>query len=341
MMNAGIKTLLVCLFTLVLVCMGVWVAHNKMQADRDVIILHGASLFNDEHSYTKALIRFTELVETYYNGPADVQFVLHKNRELGTEKDYFGYMNIGAVVDFAIVAPSHASTFSRMVTLMDVPFLFRDTEHYLQVIEQDVFAPIAKSIEERADVVLLGYGGGEKRHLFGNKPLKTMDDLKGFRMRVMGAPIQSRMYSQLGAQTRVISSDEVYNALQTGAIIGAENSASALEQFKWHEVADYVSLTSVSIIVRPLYFSGKRMRSLPPDLQEAIRKAGREAMKYERMLEIETDDPLMTKLEAEDKISTLLFEERDKMLEIAAPVKAAFAKEIGAEDVLKAVNDIP
>lgn len=332
------KTIIVCSLTLLLALAVTFL--TQYRSGQRVIVLHGASQFDDSHAYTQALVRFSELVQTYYTGPEALQFVLHKNSELGTEKEYFSYMNIGAVVDFAITSPSHGSTFSRMITIMDVPFLFRDTDHYLAAIDSEVFQGVEEKLYERADVVILGYGGGEKRHIFGRRPVRNLAELQGFDMRVMGSPIQSRMFAALGAYPTVISGDEVYNAIQTGVISGAENSATSLEYFKWYEVAKEVSLTAVSIIVRPLLFSGKRFRQLPADLQAAIRRAGREAMQFERNLEIAIDDPLMQRLAAEGKVRLHEFANRDTLLKLAAPVKAAYAREIGASDILEAINEL-
>src|SRR5712692_4142663 len=75
------------------------------------ITLHGAVQFNDDHAFNKALLRFEELVRKYYGKPVD--FVLHRNSELGLEKDYFAYMNQGKAVDYGIVSPAHMSTFSK------------------------------------------------------------------------------------------------------------------------------------------------------------------------------------------------------------------------------------
>src|SRR5207245_2608948 len=74
------------------------------------ITLHGAVQFNDDHAFNKSLLKFEELVKKYYGKP--VSFVLHKNSELGLEKDYFAYMNQGKGVDYGIVSPAHMSTFS-------------------------------------------------------------------------------------------------------------------------------------------------------------------------------------------------------------------------------------
>src|SRR4030095_8419403 len=75
------------------------------------ITLHGAVQFNDDHAFNRALVRFQELTAKYYGKP--INFVLHKNSELGLEKDYFAFMNQGISVDYGIVSPAHMSTFSK------------------------------------------------------------------------------------------------------------------------------------------------------------------------------------------------------------------------------------
>src|SRR5919204_4257273 len=97
------------------------------------ITLHGAVQFNDDHAFNKALVRFEELVKKYYGKP--VNFVLHKNSELGLEKDYFAFMNQGISVDYGIVSPAHMSTFSKAAPFIDAPFLFRDLDHWNKVLD--------------------------------------------------------------------------------------------------------------------------------------------------------------------------------------------------------------
>jgi TRAP-type C4-dicarboxylate transport system substrate-binding protein len=219
--------------------------------------------------------------------------------------------------------------------------LFRDSDHYLKSIENDVFKPVQADLLQRADVLIAGYGGGEKRHIFGRRPVRNMEELQGFNMRVMGSPIQSRMFTALGASPTVISSDEIYNAIQTGVIEGAENSAAVIDLLKWYEVAKDVSFTSVSYIVRPLFFNAKRLRSFPKELQDAMLKAAPEAMTYERNIEMGQDDPTLERLENTGKISIHPFADRAEMLKRAEPIKEAFASEIGATAILKAINEIP
>src|SRR5437016_6200715 len=104
------------------------------------ITLHGAVQFDDSHPFNKSLLKFEELVKKYYGKP--VNFVLHRNSELGLEKDYFAYMSQGISVDYGVVSPAHMSTFAKAAPILDMPFLFRDLDHWNKVLDSDAFQPI-------------------------------------------------------------------------------------------------------------------------------------------------------------------------------------------------------
>ena len=302
------------------------------------ITLHGAVQFADDHPFNKALLRFEELVKKYYGKP--VNFVLHRNSELGLEKDYFAYMSQGISVDYGVVSPAHMSTFAKAAPLLDMPFLFRDLDHWNKVLDSDAFQPIIDDVGKKADVMIIGHAGGGTRNIIANKPVRNMAELKGLSMRVMGAPIQTQMFGAIGAKPSVIAYNEVYNAIQTGVIQGAENEAAGMDAMKFYEVGPNISLTQHAITVRPICFSGKTFKKLPPDLQAAILKAGKEAGKYGRDVESSGDAGLLAKLEKEGKLKTFVFTERPKLLELAEPVKQAYAKEIDATAILNKVNAI-
>lgn len=307
-------------------------------ANAQTVTLHGAVQFNDEHAFNKALLRFEELTKKYYGKP--VNFTLHRNSELGTEKDYFAYLSQGISVDYAIVSPSHMSTFAKSAPLMDMPFLFRDLDHWHKVLDGDAFQPVEAEVLRRADVMILGYAGGGTRNLIVNKPVRNMQELKGLSVRVMGAPVQTRMFQAITTAPTVIAYTEIYNAIQTGVIQAAENEAAGLEQMKFYEVGPHISLTRHAITVRPLCFSGKTFRRLPKDLQEALIKAGREAGAYGRKLESGEDQARLDRMEKEGKLKTYVFADRDKLLKLAEPIKQMYAKEVGAEEVLGRINAI-
>ncbi len=306
--------------------------------DAQVITLKGAVQFGEDHAFTRTIRKFEELVKKYYDKP--IEFELFLNSELGLEKDYFAYMSQGISVDYGIVSPAHMSTFSESAPLMDMPFLFRDVDHWNKVLDSDALQPIADEVSEKADVKLIGYAGGGVRNLIANKPVTNMQELNGLSMRVMGAPIQTRIFQAIGASPSVIAYSETYNAIQTGVIDAAENEAAGLQQMKFYEVGPDISQTQHAITVRPLCFSGKTFRRLPPDLQAAIERAGREAGAYGRQLESSEDAAILAELEKEDKLRTHEFKQRNELLKLAEPVKAAYAKEIKAEKILARINGL-
>ena len=309
-----------------------------LAARAQAITLHGASQFSDDHPFTKGLMKFEELVKKYYGKP--INFVLHKNSELGLEKDYFAYMNQGISVDYAIVSPAHMATFAKAAPFIDAPFVFRDHDQMNKVIKQGVLKPISDEIAQKADVLLLGYGGGGVRNIFANKPVHNMSELKGLKIRVQGAPIWTRTFSAAGMAPTVIAYNEIYNGIQTGVIQAGDNEAAGVEQMKFYEVGPNLMLTRHSISIRPICFSGKTLRKLPADLQAAIRKAASEAGDWERQLESSSDTAILQSLEKAGKLKLVKFDERDKLQKSMEPALAAYAKEIGADAIYARINAI-
>jgi TRAP-type transport system periplasmic protein len=300
------------------------------------ITLNGASQFNDDHAFTRCMVRFEELVKQHYGKP--INFTLHKNSSLGLEKQYFEYMAQGRAVDYAIVSPAHMSTFSRAAPFIDAPFLFRDLGHWDNVLQVDLLKPIADEVEKRARVMLIGYAGGGVRNIFANKPLRTLADLRGLKVRVQGAPIWSRTFQAAGMAPTVIAYNEIYNAIQNGVIDAGENEAAGVEQMRFFEVAPQLALTQHAITIRPLCFSAQSFAKLPNDLQAAIRRAGREAAIFGRQIESEEDETKLDALEKAGRLKRVEFAERAQMKRLVDPVMAEYAKEIDAEPILRRIN---
>ena len=299
---------------------------------------HGASQFNDDHAFTKALVKFEELVNKYSG--KKVQFVLHKNSELGLEKDYFAYMNQGKAVDYAIVSPAHMSTFSRAAPFIDAPFIFRDLSHWNKVLDADLLKPIADEIAQKADVLLIGYAGGGTRNIFANKPVRNMNELKGLKVRVQGAPIWSRTFAAAGMSPTVIAYNEIYNAIQNGVIQAGENEAAGVEQMKFYEVGPNLNMTQHAITIRPLCFSGKTFKTLDKSMQDAVLRAGKEAGAYGRQIESSEDEEKLVALEKAGKLKRIAFTDRAQMKKAVDPVIEAYAKEIGADQIFAKINAI-
>jgi len=308
--------------------------HTAAQAQ--AITLHGAVQFNDDHAFNRALLKFEELVKKYYGKP--INFVLHRNSELGLEKQYFEYMAQGKAVDYGIVSPAHMSTFAKAAPFIDAPFLFRDLDHWNKVLDADLLKPVADEVAKNAEVLLIGYAGGGTRNIFVNKPVRNLQEMKGLKVRVQGAPIWSRTFSAIGMSPTVIAYNEVYNAIQNNVISAGENEAAGVEAMKFYEVAPQLAMTQHAITIRPICFSGKTFAKLPKDLQDAILKAGKEAGAYGRQIESAEDTAKLDVLEKANKLKRVPFTDRDAMKKLADPVMEAYAKEIGADVIFAKIN---
>jgi len=299
--------------------------------------LRGASMFDGNHTFTKTMVKFGDLVEQYYKG--DVEFDLRLNGEFGVEKDYVTFLNQGVAIDYTILAPSNMARFAPSIPLMDMPFLFRDLDHWNTVLSSNVMAPLEQELSDKADIVIVGYAGGGTRNLISSKKISNMDELAGHKMRVMGAPIQAQVFNAIGAAPSAISYNEVYNAIQTGVVGGLENEAASIQNLKFYEVAPHVTKTAHSITVRPIVFSGKSFRKLPADLQAAIMKAGKEAGAYGRELESREDAIKLKQMADAGQIKVSEFANREKLLVMVKPVQDKFAASIGATELLEAIRN--
>jgi tripartite ATP-independent transporter DctP family solute receptor len=309
-----------------------------LNANAQTVTLHGAVQFADDHAFNKALLKFEELTKKYYGKP--VNFVLHRNSELGLEKDYFAYMNQGKAVDYGIVSPAHMSTFSKAAPFIDAPFLFRDLKHWNKVLDADVLKPVADEVAAKAEVMLIGYAGGGTRNIFANKPVRNLQEMKGLKVRVQGAPIWSKTFAAIGMAPTVIAYNEVYNGIQNKVIEAGENEAAGVEAMKFYEVGPNLSITQHAITIRPICFSGKTFAKLDKALQAAILKAGKEAGAYGRQVESSEDEQKLIALEKAGKLKRIPFTDKAQMKKLADPVMVEYAKEIGADQILAKINAI-
>ncbi len=299
--------------------------------------LLGASMYDEHHTFTKTMRKFAELTDKYY--AEDIEFSLRLNGELGVEKDYITYLNQGLAIDYTILAPSQMARFIPSIPIMDMPFLFRDLDHWNAVLSNDTLAPLEKELANKVDIIIVGYAGGGTRNLISNKKISNFDELKNHKLRVMGAPIQAQIFKTAGAAPSAIAYNEVYNAIQTGVVNGLESEAASLYNLKFYEVAPYVTQTAHTITVRPIVFSGKSFRKLPKKLQTAIMKAGKEAGAYGRALESKEDAIKLAKLSKNNKIQLSQFAEREQLLEMVKPVQDDFAQRIGATALLSSIRN--
>ena len=302
------------------------------------IKLIGASQYDKDHIYGQIIRYFGYRIRENYNKPIKIDFHHKDYNSLGTEKDFAVLMYRG-LLDFAIIAPSHAANISKEGAFLDIPFLFKDHKHWEKAINSGALNPIVDLMLKK-NIRVVGFAGGATRNIFSviEKEIKTVADLKGVWIRVMNSPIQNDIFRAIGMRPRPMPYDKIRSYLDARGILAAENEATGV--FEHADIAPNVTLTMHSITVRPICFSESRFKKLPLDLQAAILKAGKETEKWARETESFLDQDRLQHLVDNNVITVHDFSERDKLFELVAPVKEKYAKELEVEEVLKAVNKL-
>jgi TRAP-type C4-dicarboxylate transport system substrate-binding protein len=347
-MSLGKKTgmrLLVALMLLVLAQSVVFAAgaaeSPAASGEKKVVVLNGASMFDVDHPYTQTLIKFEELVNKYQDEVV-VEVRMNLNRSLGIESDYLRFMSQGESVDLAIIAPAHTAQRVPSIAILDMPLLFRDFEHREAVLNSNLFDSITEEIIKKARIRPIGYAGGASRNIISNYPIRNMQELKGFKLRVQGAPIWAKVFSAVGAVPSVIAYDEVYSAIQTRVIDGLENEKVGYAQMRFFEVAKHFTENDHSITVRPLYISETAYQKLSPTVQQAVLKAGAEAGAYGAQFELDMADSELQKLVDAGLAVHHKFSDADKaeFRRLATPALLSYVDEMGFRSLYEKIQTI-
>ncbi|MDA3808731.1 MAG: TRAP transporter substrate-binding protein [Spirochaetaceae bacterium] len=316
-------------------------AKGSVSGEKEIITLNAASMFDESHPFTQTYFKFEELVNKYQD-EATIKLKYNLNKSLGIESDYFRFMSQGESVDIAILAPAHIAQRVPSIAIVDMPLLFKNVEHRNKVLASDLFKKIEADIIKKANIRVIGYAGGASRSIISNYPINNMDDLQGFKLRVQGAPIWSKVFEAVGAVPSVIAYDEVYSAVQTGVIQGLENEKVGFAQMRFFEVAPHYTSNEHSITVRPLFISETTYKKLSPVVQAAVLKAGKEAGEFGSQFELDLADKELNKLVTDGLAFHHDFSDADKaeFRKLAMPALMSYVDESGFQDLYKAIQNI-
>ena len=265
--------------------------------------------------------------------------MLHKNSELGLEKQYFEYMAQGSAVDYAHrLAGAHVHVLEGGALHRRAVPLPRPG-HWNKVLDQDMLKPVADEVAQKADVMLIGYAGGGTRNIFANKPVRNLAEMQGPQgPRAGRADLVASTFAAVGMSPTVIAYNEIYNAIQNSVIDAGENEAAGVEPMRFYEVAPNLAMTSTRSPSGRCASPAKTFASCRHDLQAAILKAGKEAGAYGRQLESGEDSQKVETLEKAGKLRASSSPSAPQMKKLVDPVMAAYAKEIDAEGILAKIN---
>ena len=237
-------------------------------------------------------------LEAATNGRLSVQ--MYPSMQLGGEKETLEQTQIGAVQLLRVSAGSVGPIVDE-INVVNMPFLFRNTAHAEKIMDGPIGQELLDKITANANagLVALCWMDSGARSLYNTKrPIKTVEDIKGLKFRVIGNPIFIDMMNALGGNGVAMGYDQVFSALQTGVIDGAENNPPSYVFSNHYTAAKYLSLTEHLIVPEVLVFSKKTWTTLSTDDQALIKKFAREAQLEESELWNKYEQQAMDKAKA-------------------------------------------
>ena len=223
---------------------------------------------------------------------------MYASMQLGGEKEAIEQAQVGAL-QLARVSVGALGPVVDDLNVFNLPFLFRSTEHMEKVIDGPIGQELLDKVSNNANTRLIGLAwmdAGARSVYDTKKPIKSIDDLKGLKMRVMGNPMFVDMMNALGGNGVAMGYDQVFSALQTGVIDGAENNPPSFVFDNHYQVAKYYTLTEHLIVPEILVFSRATWDNLSKDDQALIKKLAREAQLDERQLWKKVEEDAMAKM---------------------------------------------
>jgi len=235
----------------------------------------------DDYPTVMAVKYISDIMKQKTGGRDSIK--VYTNSTLGGEKDTIEQTKIGALDFVRInVAPMNNICPETMVPTM--PFLFRSKEHMRKVLDGPIGDEILKACESQGFIGLAFYDSGSRSLYTVKKPIKSLADAKGMKIRVQQSDLWVALLQAMGANATPMPYGEVYTALKVGTVDGAENNWPSYDTSRHFEVAKYYSLTEHSMAPEMLLMSKKVYDTLTPDEQKVIRQAAKESVPYMRKL---------------------------------------------------------
>lgn len=237
--------------------------------------LRYGSLFNPDHTSSRSSDHFAELVGKKTGGRLQVQ-VFH-NAQLGNEVQVGEGVRSGTI-DVGFAGSSGFGGFIRDIRVLELPYLYSSFDKIHAVFTQ--VWPTLTELFSANGIQLLGNIYEGPRMTLATRPLRTLQDLKGLKLRVPQAAVYIEMAKALGAIPTPVALPEVYTALQAKVADGLEGAPSTLLTGKYYEVAKHLMRTDHVFNATYIGMNPAVFKALPPEFQAAVIEAGREATVY-------------------------------------------------------------
>src|SRR5262252_10301721 len=232
----------------------------------------------------EAVLAMGRKLEAATSGRLSLQ--MYPSMQLGGEKEMIEQAQVGALA-IARVSVGPMGTLVPELNVFNLPFMFRDDAHMEKVIDGPIGDELLKKLSDHPTAALIGLcwmNAGTRNVYNSKKPIKSIDDLKGLKIRMMGNPVFVDTMNALGGNGVAMGYDQLINAMQTGVVDGAENNEPSYATGQHYRYAKYYSLTGHLMIPELLVFSKRIFDTLSKDDQALVLKFAKEAQQDQRAL---------------------------------------------------------
>jgi tripartite ATP-independent transporter DctP family solute receptor len=297
--------------------------------------LRSADVHNSDDYPTVAAVRhMSELLEKRSNGKYKIK--VYNKSALGSEKETLDQVKIGAL-EMNRVNISSLNSLCPKSLVPTMPFLFQSVGHMRKVLDGAIGDEILKGCEHQGLVGLAFYDSGA-RSIYAKKPVRTLADVKGLKIRVQQSDLWVAIANAMGANATPMPTAEIYTALKTGVIDAAENNEPSYEGFKHYEAVKVYSYTEHSMAPEMLVISKVFFDKLSPAEQAMFRETAKESVKFQRQ---KWDEQTAKATDIVVKAGAQLVKDVNKA-EFQNAMKPVYAKFITTPDLqrlVKAVED--
>jgi len=284
--------------------------------------------------YGVAVDTFAREVEKRTGGRYKVQNFY--SGALGAERESIEALQVGTL-DLAMTSTGPVPNFVPEVSILDIPFLFRDYAHARAVLDGPIGQDMLQKFPAKG-IVALAWGENGFRHMTNSKrPVNVPDDLKGLKMRTMENPVHIQAYKAFGIIPTPMAFTEVFTALQQGTVDGQENPLSVISAAKFEQVQKYMTLTGHVYSPALILMSKAQWDKLSAADKQAFADAAKEAVKANRARIDDDERKAVADLRAKG-MAVVENPDKSKFQATLAPTFVEFGKKFGQDNIDKIRN---
>jgi len=280
--------------------------------DNKITTLKLAHGLDTQHAVHKAMVFMDQRLQELSAGTMAIE--IYPSGQLGSERDTMELLQIGSLA-ITKVSTSPMEAFVPEMKVFSIPYVFRDEQHLWNVLEGEIGKNLLLAGESVRLRGLAYYDAGSRSFYTRDTPVRTPEDLKGLKIRVMKSQTSMRMVEALGGSPTPISFGELYTALQQGVVDGAENNPPSFYLSKHYNIAKYYTLDMHTSVPDILLMSSHVWKTLNPQQQAWVQEAAQLSVGYQRKLWKASSDAALKAVE-------------DAGVTIIRPDKAAFKEAV-------------